>query len=100
MFKRLRWLTTGAAVGMGGSLWLQRKMKAAAGRYGPAGVAAAAATRARDALEEGREAMRQREAELRGRPAPDRPRPGERARHRTARSGRKSSGGRSRLPRP
>lgn len=66
MLKRLRWLTTGVAVGFGGTVWLQRKMKAAAGRYGPAGVAAAAATRARDALEEGRAAMREREAELRG----------------------------------
>ncbi|MDE3206430.1 MAG: hypothetical protein KGQ66_19665 [Acidobacteriota bacterium] len=66
MFKRARWLTTGAAVGFGGSLWLQRKVKAAATRYRPAGVAEAAASRARDALEEGRAAMRQREAELRG----------------------------------
>lgn len=66
MFKRVRWMTTGIAVGFGGSLWLQRKMKSAAERYGPAGVAVAAATRARDALEEGRVAMKEREAELRG----------------------------------
>jgi hypothetical protein len=66
MFKRLRWLSTGAAVGAGGSLWLQRKMKSAASRYGPAGVVVAAANRARDALDEGRIAMQEREAELRG----------------------------------
>ncbi len=66
MFKRLRWLSTGMAVGLGGSVWLQRKMKSAASRYAPAGVAVAAAARARDALEEGRTAMKEREAELRG----------------------------------
>lgn len=66
MLKRLRWLFTGAAVGFGGSFWLQRKMKSAAVRYKPAGVAVAAASRARDALEEGRTAMKEREAELRG----------------------------------
>ncbi len=66
MFKRIRWLGTGAAVGFGGSLWLQRKMKSATERYKPAGVAVAAANRARDAIEEGRAAMKEREAELRG----------------------------------
>ncbi len=66
MLKRLRWLATGAAVGFGGSLWLQRKLKTAATRYRPAGVAGAAAARARDALEEGRVAMKERETELRG----------------------------------
>lgn len=67
MLKRVRWLFTGAAVGFGGSFWVQRKMKTAADRYKPAGVAVAAASRARDALEEGRAAMKEREAELRGR---------------------------------
>jgi hypothetical protein len=66
MLKRVRWLTAGAAVGFGGSFWLQRKLKVAAGRYRPVGMAGAAAVRARDALEEGRTAMREREAELRG----------------------------------
>ena len=66
MLKRVRWLVTGAAVGFGGSVWLQRKVRTAAERWRPAGVAGAAATRARDALEEGRAAMREREAELRG----------------------------------
>jgi hypothetical protein len=66
MFKRARWLTTGVAVGVGTSMWLQRRLKTAAQRYRPASVAVAAAARARDALDEGRRAMRQREAELRG----------------------------------
>lgn len=66
MLKRIRWMTTGAAVGFGASVWLQRKVKTAADRYRPAGVAGAAAARARDALADGREAMRAREAELRG----------------------------------
>ena len=66
MLKRVRWLITGAAVGFGGSVWLQRKVRTAAERWRPAGVAGAAATRAKDALEEGRTAMREREAELRG----------------------------------
>ncbi|HMC40955.1 MAG TPA: hypothetical protein VKI19_14920 [Acidimicrobiales bacterium] len=57
---------TGAAVGFGGSVWLQRRLKEAAGRYRPAGVAGAAAARAKDALAEGRAAMRAREADLRG----------------------------------
>lgn len=72
MFKRVRWVSTGVAVGFGGSIWLQRKMKDAAARYRPAGVAASAASRARDALEEGRAAMREREAELRGSTPADR----------------------------
>ncbi|HET6964145.1 MAG TPA: hypothetical protein VFH58_05190 [Acidimicrobiales bacterium] len=74
MFKRVRWMTTGAAVGFGGALWLQRKLKTAANRYRPVGVAGAAAARAKDALEEGRVAMREREAELRGSAGSRRPR--------------------------
>ena len=66
MLKRVRWLLAGAAVGFGGSVWLQRKVRTAAERLRPSGVAGAAAARARDALEEGRTAMRDREAELRG----------------------------------
>jgi hypothetical protein len=65
MFKRLRWLGTGLALGVGGSLWAQRKMKVLASRYRPAGMAQGAAGRALDAWREGRVAMREREAELR-----------------------------------
>lgn len=64
MFKRIRWTGTGVLIGLGGSVWLQRRMKAVADRYKPGGLAA----RARDAVAEGRQAMKQREAELR-RPA-------------------------------
>jgi hypothetical protein len=66
MLKRVRWLTTGVAVGVGTSMWLQRRLRTAAQRYRPASLAGGAATRVRDALDEGRRAMRQREAELRG----------------------------------
>jgi hypothetical protein len=65
VFKRLRWLTAGAAMGIGGSVWLQRRLKDAATRYRPVGMAGAAAARARAAIEEGRTAMKEREAELR-----------------------------------
>lgn len=65
MFKRIRWITAGLAAGFGASLWLQRKMRSVATRYRPAGVAVATADRAREALKEGRIAMREREAELR-----------------------------------
>ncbi len=74
MFKRVRWMTTGAAVGFGSALWLQRKVKTAANRYRPVEVAGAAASRAKDAFEEGRAAMREREAELRGSAGGRRPR--------------------------
>ena len=70
MFKRVRWMTTGAAVGFGASVWLQKKIKTAADQYKPVAVAGAAASRARDALQEGRTAMRRREEELRGQTRP------------------------------
>ena len=61
-------------MGVGGSLWAQRKMKAVAARYSPSGLAGGAAERAKvlpgevkAALEGGRHAMRVREAELRAR---------------------------------
>ena len=73
MLKRLRWMGTGMAVGVGGSIWAQRKMKTVATRYRganpafghAAGTAHGAASRALDAWREGVAAMRQREAELR-----------------------------------
>ncbi|HWE56515.1 MAG TPA: hypothetical protein VG435_13450 [Acidimicrobiales bacterium] len=66
MFKRVRWMGTGVALGLGGSIWIQKKLRTAADRYKPAAAANAAANRAKDALLEGRSAMREREAELRG----------------------------------
>ena len=72
MFRRARWIGAGAAVGAGAVLWAQRKVRDVADRYGPVGRAGDAVDRAisfpgdiRDAFAEGREAMRQREAELR-----------------------------------
>jgi hypothetical protein len=72
LFSRVRWLAAGAALGVGASVWGQRKMKAAAARYRPAGLAETALDRARTwpshlraAMQEGRTTMRQREAELR-----------------------------------
>jgi hypothetical protein len=72
VLKRLRWLVTGLAVGVGGSVWAQRKVKTLASRYRPSGLAGSAATKARGlpadvaaAIREGRVAMKEREAELR-----------------------------------
>ncbi len=66
MPKRTRWLVTGVALGAGGSLWAQRKAKTAAARYGPAGIVEATGRRIAAALADGREAMREREAQLKG----------------------------------
>jgi hypothetical protein len=72
VFRRARWLGAGAALGFGASLWAQHKLKAAAARYRPAGVAGNAVNKARSwpshvraAIDEGRSTMRAREAELR-----------------------------------
>lgn len=68
MLKRIRWMATGVAVGAGATIWAERKARAVAAKYSPSG----AANRARGwpadvvaAVKEGREAMREREAELR-----------------------------------
>lgn len=72
MFKRIIWMGTGMAVGAGSAFWAKRKVETTVERYLPEQVAERAATQARDlaktmreAAVEGREAMRQREAELR-----------------------------------
>ncbi len=72
MFKRLTWMTMGTGVGFGAALWGRRKVQAKIERYRPAQVMAEASqaarhlgTHLRAARDEGREAMRQREAELR-----------------------------------
>lgn len=73
MFKRIRWLGAGALVGVGASIWTQRKARMMAARYRPAGLAGAASqarqwpARVREAVGEGRQAMHEREAELRRR---------------------------------
>jgi hypothetical protein len=72
MLKRARWIGVGVAVGVGASVWTQKKVKAVTDRYRPGGLAEGAANRVkgipgevRAALSEGRAAMREREAELR-----------------------------------
>ncbi len=72
MFKRLFWLTVGMAIGFGTSFWIFRLVRDTLERYAPEQVAenlASAARRlgddVRDAVAEGRQAMREAEAELR-----------------------------------
>ena len=90
----------GAAVGFGASVWAQHKLKVAAARYRPAGVAGNAVNKARvwpshvrAAIEEGRSTMRAREAELRDGlipPPPSSPNvPGQEADRPARRSGRR-----------
>jgi hypothetical protein len=75
VFKRLTWMTMGTGMGVGLALWGQRKVKATLARYQPARLSAEVTggvrrlgEDVRTAAEEGRAAMRQREAELRARP--------------------------------
>ncbi len=77
MFKRLFWLIVGAGFGFGVSFWLMRFVRDTIDRYAPERVSAdlAGAIRAfgadlRAAVEEGRDAMREREEQLRSQLAP------------------------------
>jgi gas vesicle protein len=79
MFRRLFWLVVGAGFGFGVSFWLMRFVRETMSRYSPERVSAdlAGAVRGlgqdlRAAVSEGREAMREREAELRSELAPKR----------------------------
>ncbi len=72
MFKRIIWMGTGMAVGAGSAFWAKRKVETTVERYLPEQVAERAAVQARDlgrtvreAASEGRQVMREREAELR-----------------------------------
>jgi hypothetical protein len=72
MFRRLFWLLVGAGFGFGVSFWVMRFVRDTIQRYTPERVSAdlAGAIRAfgedlRAAVSEGREAMREREAEIR-----------------------------------
>jgi hypothetical protein len=72
MFKRLFWLIIGAGFGFGVSFWVVRFVRSTVERYTPERVSADLAGALRDlgkdlraAVAEGREAMREREAELR-----------------------------------
>ena len=66
MFKRLFWLTVGAAAGFTGSVWLQRRVRHTVDRFAPENVQADV----KAAVAEGRAAMRARERELRERYRP------------------------------
>jgi len=77
VLRRFFWLFLGVGVGMGSSLWFTRRVKQVAARYTPERIsqdmAASVRTLGRDvrqSIQEGREAMLEREAELRA----DRPR--------------------------
>ena len=76
MLKRLRWIMMGMGMGASASVWARRRVRLLMKSYTPPEVAARAAKRStevakgragdvRTALAEGRQAMRQREAELR-----------------------------------
>ncbi len=72
MFRRLIWLVIGAGFGFGVSFWLMRFVRETAARYTPERVSSDLAdalkslgSDLRAAVAEGREAMREREAELR-----------------------------------
>ena len=72
MFKRLFWLVVGVGFGFGMSFWVSRVVKAKMARLSPENVSSELAGALRDlgqsvraAVAEGREAMREREAELR-----------------------------------
>lgn len=71
MFKKLFWLVLGAGFGFGVSFWLMRFVRSSLERYTPERVSddLASAIRGfgedlRAAVAEGREAMREREAQL------------------------------------
>ena len=74
MFRRLFWLALGVRLGFGASFWMMRFVRKTAERYSPervssdlAGAVRALGTDLRKAVAEGREAMREHEAELRSR---------------------------------
>ena len=71
MFKRLFWLLVGVGFGFGVSFWFMRFVRSTVERYAPervsgdlAGAIRAFGSDLRAAAEEGRAAMREREAEL------------------------------------
>ncbi len=74
MFKRIFWLSIGAGFGFGVSFWMVRFVKETVGRYSPervstdlAGAVRSLGKDVRQAVAEGRAAMREQEADLRSR---------------------------------
>jgi hypothetical protein len=75
VFKRLFWLVVGFLLGLGSSYALTRRLRRLAARYAPAEVVDRWGGTVRAAVDEGRTAMRNREAQLRAegkwRPRPE-----------------------------
>ena len=67
MMKRLTWFLGGAAAGIAGSSVAKKKVKAAAAELAPSNIARKTTDRVRDAVQEGKRAMRAKEAEMRAR---------------------------------
>ena len=67
MMKRLTWFLGGAVAGIAGATVAKKKVKAAAAELTPANVLKKATGRVRAAVQEGKRAMRIKEAELRAR---------------------------------
>ena len=72
LVRRFVWFTTGATAGFGGAIWIRRRVLRAVNRYAPEQLQAdvttsvrRVGTSVRDAVAEGRNAMRDREKELR-----------------------------------
>ncbi|MDX6635826.1 MAG: hypothetical protein QOF06_2029 [Solirubrobacterales bacterium] len=72
MFKRLLWLMIGVGFGVGASFWMTRVVRETMQRYTPervssdlAGAMKGLGADLRAAVADGREAMREREAEIR-----------------------------------
>jgi hypothetical protein len=72
LVRRFVWFTTGATAGFGGAIWIRRRVLRAVNRYAPEQLQAdvttsvrRVGTSVRDAVAEGRNAMRDRENELR-----------------------------------
>lgn len=72
MLKRLTWFTTGAIAGVAGAGFAKRKVKQTAAQLAPSNIAKVAAAKVREkghdvaeAVRDGRDAMRAKEAELR-----------------------------------
>ena len=67
MIKRLTWFVAGAVAGVAGMGAAKRKVRAAAADLAPAEVVRRTGDRLRDAVSEGKRAMRAKESELRAR---------------------------------
>ena len=73
MIKRMIWLVFGVVIGVTGSHWANRKVKTLVDRYAPQEIrhrvedrVRTASGHVRSAVDEGRKAMRDREAHLKG----------------------------------